>query len=341
MKSVKMALIGAGEIAQNFHLPIHHRLQNVELAAICDPLRSKAQLIAEKYNIPNVYTSIDEMLTDGEFDAVDISASTDSHCEIALACIEAGKHILMEKPVARSLEEAKKIKDAAEKSDVKVMVAMNQRFRYDAKMIKNYVSVGEVGDVFYIQAGWLQQKRGAHWKQQAARSGGGVLMDLGISLIDSILWIYDFLPVKSVQASTFKHLHSDVEDVCISSMRFANGSIASLEMSWSLFSSKNNFYTNVYGSKGSIKINPIELFTSGGDDKEDVYKPISAKDQMGKLTIYKKSFESEIKHFVNAVLGFGPVISTVGEAVETMRIVKAMYLSAAENREVMMSEIPS
>lgn len=339
MKKVKLALIGAGEIAQNFHLPILNRQQNVEIVAICDPLKSKAEIIADKYKIPNVCLTVDELLKIPDIDAVDICASTDVHCEIALACIEAGKHILIEKPIGRSLEEAIKIQKAAKKKNIKLMVAMNQRFRYDAKMIKNYVSTGEVGEVFYIQAGWLQQKRGAQWKDQLAKSGGGVIIDLGISLIDSILWIYNFAKVKSVQASTFSHLHKDVEDVCISSIRFEDGSIATMEMSWSLFSSKNNFYTNVYGSKGSIKINPIELFTNAGNENEDVYKPITAKEQMSKLTIYKKSFESEIKHFANAVLGLGPIISTADEAVQTMSIVRAMYVSAKENREVLISEV--
>lgn len=339
MKKVRLALIGAGEIAQNFHLPIHNRLQNLELAAICEPLKTKAQTIAERYEIPNVCYTVDELLQIPDIDAVDLSASTDAHCEIAIACIEAGKHLLIEKPIGRTLDEAIKIRDAAKQNDVKVMVAMNQRFRYDAKMIKNYVSQGEVGDVFYVQAGWLQQKRGAEWKQQVSRSGGGVIIDLGISLIDSILWIYNFEKVKSVQASTFSHLHKEIEDVCIATIRFESGSIATMEMSWSLFSSKNNFYTNVYGSKGSIKINPIELYTNDSDGAGDVYKPIIAKEHMSKLTIYKKSFESEIKHFINAVLGLGPVISTVDEAVQTMSIVKAMYKSAEENREVLLSDI--
>jgi predicted dehydrogenase len=339
MKNIKIGLIGAGQIAQNFHLPIHNRLQNVDITAICDPTKSKAQLIAEKYKIPNIYTSVEEMLKNEDIDAIDLTASTDTHCEIALGCIEAGKHVLIEKPIGRSLEEARKISEAKEKHNVKVMVAMNQRFRYDAKMIKNYVSIGEVGKVFYIQAGWLQQKRGAQWKEQVSKSGGGVVIDLGISLIDSILWIYDFAPVKSVQASTFSHLHKDIEDVCVANIRFENDSIATLEMSWSLFSSKNNFYTNVYGSKGSIKINPIELFTSGDNDKEDVFKPISAKEQMSRSAIHKKSFESQIKHFINAVNDLGPVISTPQEAVETMKIVRGIYLSAKEKREVMISEI--
>jgi predicted dehydrogenase len=335
MKEVKIGLIGAGEIAQNFHLPIHYRLQNVKLNAIYDKVYSKAQAIAEKFEIPYVCKSIDEIVNYPEIDAVDICASTDVHCEIALAAIEAGKHCFIEKPVARNYHEAKMIYEAQKKTDLKVMVGTNQRFRYDAMMLKNFVQMGEIGNIFYVQGSWLQQKRGSEWKQQLEKSGGGVLMDLGISLIDSLLWICGYPEVYSVSATTFKHLTQNVEDVCISQIKFKNGSLATLEMSWSLFSSKNTFSFNVYGNHGSAKINPLQLFKSGGD----VFEPITNTDTLSNIAIHKKSFESEIKHFVNSILGLGNAISTTEEAMKTMKIIEMMYRSAEEKTEIFVDEI--
>lgn len=333
MNEVKIGLIGTGEIAQNFHLPIHHRLSNVKLAAIYDKNKPKAKLIAEKYEIPYVCESLDEILAIDELDAVDICTSTDAHCEIAITAISAGKNAMIEKPIARNYEEALLIEKALEGTNCKVMVGTNQRFRYDAKMLKNFVQMGEIGEVFYVQGSWLQQKRSSEWRQQIEKSGGGVLIDLGISLIDSLLWITDFPEVEAVNASMFKHKTNSVEDVCIANIRFKNQSVATLEMSWSLFSSRNNFAFNVYGSHGAAKINPLRLFKSNGD----VYEPVANTDTLSNIAIHRKSFESEIKHFVNAVLGIGPVISTVSEAVKTMRIIDAMYLSAKENAEVKIS----
>ncbi len=333
MKEVKIGLIGSGEIAQNFHLPILHRLPNVKVVAIHDKNITKAKLIAEKYDIPYVCETLNEILAIDELDAVDICTSTDAHCDIALAAIAAKKNALIEKPIARNYEEAKMIEDALVGSKCKVMIGTNQRFRYDAKMLKNYVQMGEIGEVFYVQGSWLQQKRGSEWRQQIEKSGGGVLVDLGISLIDSLLWITGFPEVEAVNASMFKHKTKTVEDVCIANVRFKNQSIATLEISWSLFSSRNNFAFNVYGSQGAAKINPLRLLKSNGD----IFEPIGNAETLSNITIHRKSFDSEIKHFVNSILGFGPIISTVSEAVQTMRIIDAMYLSAQTNQEIKLS----
>lgn len=330
MQVVTIGLIGSGEIAQNFHLPILHRMPNVKVFAIHDRNMTKARLIAEKYDIPHVCETIGDLLAINELDAVDICTSTDVHCEMAIAAIEAGKHALIEKPIARNYEEAKLIEDALAGTDCKVMIGTNQRFRYDAKMLKNFVQMGEIGEVFYVQGSWLQQKRSSEWRQQIEKSGGGVLIDLGISLIDSLLWITGFPEVEAVNASMFKHKTKTVEDVCIANVRFKNNSIATLEMSWSLFSSRSNFAFNVYGSQGAAKINPLRLFKSNGD----IFEPIDNTDTLSNIAIHRKSFDSEIKHFVNSVLGFGPVISTVSEAVQTMKIIDAMYQSALSNSEI-------
>ena len=330
MNAVNIGLIGAGEIAQNFHLPIHFRLPNVNLYAIFDKNKSKAQHLAEKYNIPYVCNSLEELLKIDELEAVDICTSTDVHAEIAIASIEAGKHTLIEKPIARNYHEALEIQKAEAAGDVKVMIATNQRFRYDAKMLKSYVKNDDIGDIFYIQGSWLQQKRNAEWREQIEKSGGGVLIDLGVSLIDSLMWICDFPEIMSVSANTFKHLTEKVEDVCIANIKFTNGSIATMEMSWSLFSSRNSFAFNVYGSKGSAKINPVQLYKTDSD----IYYPVKNRDQHSNMEIFRKSFESEIKHFINSVQGFSPIVSNVSEAVIIMKIIEAMYKSSIEGKEI-------
>lgn len=335
MKQFGLAVVGAGEIAQNFHLPILMKLPNVKPLAICDKNKSTAAFVAKKYEIPFTCENIYDILDDDSIEAVDICASTDAHRDIAIAELEAGKSVLIEKPVARSLEEAKEIAEAEKKSKGKCMIGMTQRFRYDTIMLKNFVHSGELGDVFYIKAGWLQQKRGTQWLDQLEKSGGGVLLDLGISLIDSLVWIYDFAAVKSVKATMYQHQTKNVEDVCIATIHFENGSIATLEMSWSLFTSKNTFYCDVYGNNGSASVNPIQLFKN----EEGVFHPVAEDPSRGKISIFKKSFESVLKHFANAVLDYAPVHSTAQEAVEIMKILRAMYRSADEQREVLLEEI--
>lgn len=330
MKIIKIAVVGTGQIAQNFHLPIYNKLPNVELVAVLDPDKIKAELIAERYGIKSIYTDIDDMLNNENIDAVDICTPNNTHLEFALKAINKKKHVLIEKPIAKNYNEALQIHNAALENNVNVMIAMNQRFRYDARLIKNYIQTGELGELFYIQTGWLQKIDKKNWKQKIEIAGGGVVLDLGISLIDSLLWFYDFAELKGVSAKTFKHRTRDVEDVCIATLNFNNGSVAQLEMSWSLFGEKTNFYCNVHGRKGSMKINPIEIYKVDGDK----FTPDMPKDNLSKLEMYKKSFESEIKHFINAVSGISPVISNTEEALKTMKVVELIYQSAEEGKEI-------
>jgi len=330
MKEIKLAVIGVGEAAQNFHLPIYYKLPNVTLEGVFDRIPTKAKAIADKFEINKVYNDIDDLLNNDDITAVDICTTTDTHFGLAIKAIEKGKSVIIEKPIAKNYEEAKLILEAAKRNNAKVMVATNQRFRYDAMVLKNFVQTNELGNIFYVKGAWHQQKRGREWRQQIERSGGGVLIDLGVSLIDSLLWICDFPKVTSVNASIFKQTTQNVEDVCIASIKFESGMMANLEMSWSLFGSKNAFSFDIYGSNGSAKINPLQLFKNDGD----VFSPITNVDSLSNIAIHKKSFESQLKHFINGVLGHQPIISTPEEAVQTMKIIDMLYRSARENSPI-------
>ena len=143
MEQKSIALIGAGQTAQNFHLPVLAGMKNIKLIAITDLNKSRAMHLADRYNVPYVCTDIDELLELEGVDAVDICTSTDAHREPALKCLKAGKSVFIERPLARSYEEAAEIHTEAEKSNAKLMVGMNQRFRSDAIMLKNYIQMGE------------------------------------------------------------------------------------------------------------------------------------------------------------------------------------------------------
>lgn len=332
MKKLNIALVGAGSIAQNFHLPILYRMQDVNIYAVLDKNMSKAKILAEKFDIPHVCKNLDELLSMDEINAVDICASTDAHCEIAVQCLQAGKDVFIEKPVTRTYQEALRIKEAAEKTGRAAMVGVNQRFRHDTVTLKSYVHTGLVGEVFYVRAGWMQQKRGAQWHSQIEKAGGGALMDLGLSLIDSVMWIYDFAPVHSVSASMYYQTTKTVEDVCTAVVRFKNGSSAFFEVSWSLFSNKRDFYCYVHGKKGSAQVNPLQLYKSTGD----VFSPVDPGSVMSNFSIHKKSYESELGCFVRAAQGITPVMSSASEAAEIMRIIEAMYQSAREGKEILL-----
>jgi predicted dehydrogenase len=331
MNKIGVGLIGTGEIAQNFHLPVLSNLSNIKLIAICDKINSKAQYVAEKFKIPFVCSSIDELLKIDEIKAVDICTSTDAHYDIIIKCLEAGKNVFVEKPITRTYKEAMHIAEIVKKTKGNLMVGMNQRFRNDVKILKSYIYNREIGEIFYIKSGWLQQKREQQWLKQINKSGGGVLLDLGISLIDLILWLTNYPKIKCVRANTFNHLTKPAEDVCIATLQFENSIVATLETSWTLFRSTKTYYCDFYGKKGRASINPLQIFKL---DQEKVIAPISENIGKSSIAILKKSFDSEIKHFIRAVEGLVPFHSTADEAVTVMKIIEALYRSAEEQKEI-------
>lgn len=335
MEQIGMALVGAGNIAQNIHLPILSKLPNARLLALCDRNLSKAKAIAEKYEIPYVCKTVEELVKIDTIQAVDICTSTDAHLETTIACIENDMDVLVEKPLARTAHEAREIVNTANKYNTKLMVGMNHRFRPDTVMLKNYVEQGQLGSIYYVKCGWLKPRSSdAKWMAQAEKSGGGVLLDLGIVMLDLLMHVFSYKPVRSVNASMFYHTTRSVEDVVVATINFEDGSVASLETSWSLMRPDDLYYCNVYGKKGSAYINPFKVIKQeeGGFSTYTVENTTRSK-----VSQYTKSYESEIKHFVNAVQDLIPVVSTGWEAVERMKIVEAMYTSARERCEVMIN----
>ncbi|MBL7997047.1 MAG: Gfo/Idh/MocA family oxidoreductase [Candidatus Kapabacteria bacterium] len=333
MAQTGLALIGAGNIAQSIHLPILTKLPNAILLAICDRNLSKAKALAEKYNIPHVCRSIEELLQIDGVQAVDICTSTDAHYESTIACAEGGLDILVEKPLARTVAEARQIAKAVAENNVKLMVGMNHRFRPDTVMLKNQIEQGQLGNVYYVKAGWLKPRSSdGKWIAQQEKSGGGVLLDLGVVMIDMLMYIFGYgKEVRSVSASTFYHHTRSVEDVAVATINFTDDTVASIETSWSLMRPDDLYYCNVYGKKGSAYVNPFKVVRQ----EEGGFSTFAVENTTrSKVSQYTKSYESEIKHFVNAVQDLIPVVSTGEEAIRTLSIIDALYASAAERCEV-------
>jgi len=331
MNKFKTALIGAGEVAQNFHLPLLRSMPNVDLVALGDRTIGKGRAVAQKFSIPFVTTRIEDICERSDIDTVILTTPTDLHYNQAEMILESGKHLLIEKPVASGYQQAMILAELAAKKGVKVMVGMNHRFRSDAKMMKNYVANGDLGQVYYIKAGWMQKKEGIKWQKKIEDGNRpGVLTDLGLSLIDSVLWLMDFKEVASVHASNFHRISNDYEDIAVVRISFTNGSVAVIECSWAIYSGETSYFCNAYGNLGSASVNPFRLNTSSGD----IMKEGGSADKKSNAIVHRKSYESELKHFFYAVGGHLPVISTIEEAAISLKILEALYTSAKTDREV-------
>lgn len=333
-EKLKIGIVGTGAIAQIAHIPIWKRISDVELLAVCDINKNKARWIADKFGIQHVFEDVGELLKIEEIEAVDICTPTQSHTPIALDALSGGKHVLVEKPMARNYEESKRIVDCARKYDRKLMVGMNVRFRQDAVILNTFTKNGELGEIFYAKTGWLRRKEkmvNRTWFAEGEISGGGVFMDLGIQMLDVGLWLMGNHKAESVKATTYNKITQlKVEDSAAAFIRLVNGATLTVEVSWTLLSEKDFFYTNLFGTKGGALLNPLRIHKELHGNLVNV----TPSKEESPMNIYKKSYENELRHFVHCLRNGRELASSGEENLERMRIVDAVYESAKTGREV-------
>jgi predicted dehydrogenase len=331
MPKTKIAIVGLGGVAQLVHLPVLSKFNDAEVTSVAEINKSRLNTIADKFSIKDRYTDYKELLSNSDVDAVIIATPTSTHQEVAIGCLKAGKDVLIEKPLARSYKEARPIIDEANRQKRKIMVGMNLRYRPDAMILKSLLNSGEIGDPFYVKCSWIRrQSSDEKWFTKIEESGGGVIIDLGILLLDLSLWLLDYPPVETVSTQSFYLNTHSVEDTSVSLIRCSNSSVINLETSWSLPLEKDHFSLNVYGSKGNASINPFRITKK----VEDQYIDLTPSRSDNAMSLFKKSYINELKSFIGAVRGLNPVFSSGEEALQRMKILDAMYKSAEIKGEV-------
>jgi len=338
MEKVRLALIGCGNVAQVVHLPVLEHMADVEIAAVVDPDKRKAQAVAARGNIPASFTSLDALLASPiarDLHAIDLCTPTDTHRPLAIQAMEAGLDVLVEKPIARTAKEAREMVACAEKHGRKLMVGMNNRFRPDTMLLKTFIEKNELGKIFYIKSGWLkQQSSSSPWHQQKEKSGGGVILDLGIAMLDLGLWLLNYPDVQTVSASTYHQQTKKVEDSAAIFVRVSGDVTFSIEVSWTFHRESDFFYCNIYGNDGSAFINPLKVMkrVHGSLINLTPVKPQTP------VTLYKKSYENELRYFVNTVKGLVPLVSSGQESAKRMSVVEAIYQSATKKKEIVLAK---
>ena len=335
MERVRIGVVGVGWIAQLIHLPILTKFPDVEVVAVCDKDRAKARLVAEKFGVPRIYPDIAQMLRTEDLSAVVICSSTDAHRVLATAAIEAGKDVLIEKPIARHYSEALAIADVVNSHKQVVMIGMNHRFRPDIMILKSFLEGKELGKLLYARTGWLRKSSpDASWFLNKEKSGGGVFIDLGIVMLDMALWLMGYPEVARVGSRLYHHRTKGVEDTALATLTLSDGSSIMIEVSWSMSVDDDVYYGYVFGTEGTASLQPLRIIKQFHGNLVNV-APAKVENRQ---TNYRKSYENELRHFLGAVRREHPVISTADEAVQRMKIVDAVYRSARLGREIRMTE---
>lgn len=333
MKQVRIAIVGVGSVAQTFHLPILSRFPEVEIVAICDTDRAKAKFVAERFNIRRYYNSYEKMLAiEQDLDGIDICTPTILHKEMAITALEEKNNVFVEKPLARTAGEAEEIVEAAKKNHQSLMVGMNNRFRPDAMILKSFIEDNALGKIFYTKTGWFKKFNSESvWLTKKAQSGGGVVLDLGIVMLDLAYWMMGYPAVKEVSATNYSHNTKDVEDSSIIFLKMQNGSVLTIEASWSFESMSDFFYCDCFGTEGSGSLNPFKIVKRMHDNLVNVAPAYNEPPQM----LYRKSYENELKHWIGALRGLHKIISTGEEAVQRMKVIDLIYKSAKRGKAIL------
>jgi len=331
-KTLGVALVGVGAAAQINHLPVLKRTDGVELVALVDRDPEKAARVAQKFGIPHSFGRIEQMLERDDIDAVDLCTPNYLHAPMAIASLESGKHVLCERPLARSAAEAAAMVKAAKRADRVLMSALQHRFRADAQLLRTFVSKGELGEINYAKAGWLRRRTewdSDEWRQQKRESGGGVVLDLGFQMLDLSLWTLGSPRVVSVTASVHRAKKGEVEDTATAFLRLESGATLSLELTWGLLMEKDFAYLNLFGSGGAALLNPFRLHKGMHGTLVNVTPDLdNARDQ------YKQSMEAQITHFVESLRKGARPIGAAEEILPVMETLDAVYRSAEQGKEV-------
>ena len=329
---LRLGIVGAGAISQIVHLPIFAERPDVDLVALGDRDVHKAETLSQRFSIPLVMDS-EELLDMDELDVVVICTPNHLHEEMAIRALDAGKHVLVERPLAATSEGASKVVEAAQRAGTVLSVGMPHRFRPEVVALRSFVEGGELGRLHAVRASWLTRSfpsTRATWRVKRDAAGGGVLIDLGIPALDLSLSVIGF-PEPRRLTCLMSRDDGELEHSATMMLETAEGTVVTLEVSNRLYAGEDRYYVRVMGSEGSGRLPPLEVYKRLGGRPMDV-TPRQPRPRGGE-NAYMNAYRRLLDDFVRRVTGVGDAI-VPSEQVGLMRIVEAAYRSAETGREV-------
>lgn len=347
---LKVGVIGVGSISE-MHITSYQKNEKVDLVAFCDVHEERLAEKGKLYSVEKLYTSHEDLLKDAEIDAVSICTWNNSHAEIAIAALEAGKHVLVEKPVSMTVEEAQAVEAAAKKSGKILQVGFVRRHADNVHVLKQFIDNDELGEIYYAKASYLRRYGNpGGWFSDITKSGGGPLIDLGVHVID-IVWYLMGKPrpvsvsgnayhklgnrsniknLSAYQAADYDPSLNDVEDLTNALIRFENGASLYVDVSFTLHAKEDETTVKLFGEKGGAEIEPaLKLVMEKHDTILNVAPQV---DHLG--FDFVKSFANEINHFVDCCQSGEESIAPIADGVEVMKMLNAIYESAKTGKEI-------
>ena len=348
---VRIGIIGCGGIANGKHMTSLKKLPNVEMVAFCDLIEERAEKAKRDYGTPDaaVYTDYKKLLADKTIDVVHVLTPNRAHSFITVDALDAGKHVMCEKPMAINSVEAKKMLDAAKRNGKKLTIGYQSRQRNDSQFLKGEALAGTFGDIYYAKATAIRRRAVPTWGVflNEYEQGGGPLIDIGTHALDLTLWIMDNYKPKYCLGTTYHKLNNDtetgnawgdwdpakftVEDCAFGFVVMENGATINLESAWALNTLEvREAVTSVCGTKAGgdlwdgVRINGIR------QGRQYVLKPnLNA----GGVAFYDgdagdNAETREARQWINAVINDKNPCVLPEQAFCVTRILEGIYESA-------------
>ena len=345
-KKLKVAVIGCGGIANSKHMPGLKTVKEAEMVAFCDIIEERAEKAKKEFGTPDskVYTDYKELLKDESIDVVHICTPNRSHSFITIDSLRAGKHVMVEKPMAKTAAEAREMVKVAKETGKKLTVGYQNRCRPESVYLKKEVmEKGVLGEVYYAKALAIRRRATPTWGVflNEYEQGGGPLIDIGTHALDLTLYMMDNYEPKMVLGTSYKKLNNPVcgnvwgawdpeqhkvEDSAFGFIIMKNGATINLESSWALnIVDPIEASTVLCGTKAGAQIKNKELILNyDKDDKLVEEKPID--DYEG--TIKQAAAGAEAQQWINAILNDTDPCVLPEQACVVSEILEAIYKSA-------------
>lgn len=347
MGNLNVGVIGLGIGCS--HIKGYREHPDAEVVAVADLDASKLHYIADERGIERRYESGEQMLEEEDLDVVSIATPNKYHKPLAIQALQAGTHVLCEKPMAMDAREAEEMIQAARNANRRLMINFSYRFGEGAQALKSQVEQGHLGKVYFGRTIWLRREGVpgmGGWFGQKEMSGGGPLIDLGVHRIDLALWLMDYPRPVWVMGDTYDHIASrlaeeqnkefDVEDMAVALVKFDNGSTLEIEASWASHIEENDLMrTRLLGTEGGLLYRNID---QGYGFEAELYGKENGFHFDRTLHLSGAGEPSAMYHFVDAIIYDNPHMATGEDGLIVMKLLDAIYESAQSGTPVKIEE---
>ena len=357
---IKIGIIGCGGIANNKHMPALAKVETVEMVAFCDIIEERASKAREEFgtDAANVYTDYEELLKNEEIDVIHVCTPNISHAEISIAAMESGKHVMCEKPMAKTSEEAEAMIAAMNRTGKKLTIGYQNRFRKDSSYLHKICEKGELGEIYNAKAHAIRRRAVPTWGVflDEEAQGGGPLIDIGTHALDLTLWMMNNYKPKYVVGNTYHKLAGTenaanafgpwnpdeftVEDSAFGFIVMENGATIFLESSWALNTlDVGEAKTTLHGTQGGADMKDGLRINGEADgmmyDKTMVLEP-------GGVDFYDGSGDDpaylEAKQWIESIQNDTNPVVEPEQALVVTQILEAIYKSAKTGAPVYINQ---